>query len=118
MAVKSVRTQTIVFSGDVVGTEISTAATNTNAGGVVELKTITGAAFQAFTVPTFGAVPPSCTIIPPAGNTASLTLKGVTGDTGFALHLTDPSVVSLASTTTTFGITTGATVTGLRLIWS
>ena len=54
----------------------------------------------------------------PDSRTASLTLKGVTGDTGVALHLTDPTTIALASSVTTFCLTAGGTVTGLRIYWS
>jgi hypothetical protein len=45
-------------------------------------------------------------------------LKGVTGDTGIGLHLTDPSTIALAGSTATFVLTAGNTITGLRLYWS
>ncbi len=58
------------------------------------------------------------TILPPTGNTQTLTLKGVTGDTGVGLHLTDPTSVALASSFTTCCLTAGGTITGLRIYWS
>lgn len=54
-------------------------------------------------------------ILPPAANTVTLTLKGVTGDTGVGLHLTNPSCISLAGLSA-FGITTNGSVT-LDLFW-
>jgi hypothetical protein len=58
------------------------------------------------------------TIVPPASNVVTLTLKGVTGDTGVPLHLTDPTSFAFPSTSTTFVLTTNAIMTGLRLFWS
>lgn len=54
-------------------------------------------------------------LIPPAGNTQTLTLKGVTGDTGIALSLTAPTFLSLTTSPPNFGITAGGTVTGFKL---
>lgn len=68
--------------------------------------------FQAFTVPT-GAT--AVLIIPVAGNAQTLTLKGVTGDTGIALHITNPTVVALGSTPS-IGLTTGGS-TGFTIVW-
>ena len=48
----------------------------------------------------------------------AITLKGVSGDTGVALHLTDPSTIALASSVTSFVLTTGGAITGVRLIWT
>jgi hypothetical protein len=45
-------------------------------------------------------------------------LKGITGDTGVPLHLTDPSTITFAVGATTFGLTAGAALTGIRLYWT
>ncbi|HLK55044.1 MAG TPA: hypothetical protein VKU00_00680 [Chthonomonadaceae bacterium] len=55
---------------------------------------------QAFTGGTFASVtvPANTTgvfIVPQAGNTGAITLKGVTGDTGVALNKTQPSFIAL-----------------------
>lgn len=55
-------------------------------------------------------------ILPPSGNAQTMTLKGVSGDTGIALSLTKPSLVSLASVSS-FVITAGGTISGLILVW-
>ena len=81
--------------------------------GVDYTTTVTtgGAGFNAFTVPTgYTAV----AIIPAAGNAQSLTLKGVTGDTGIALSETQATVLTLA--TATLGITCGGACT-YTLLW-
>lgn len=61
---------------------------------------VDGTIQQSFAVATFGAiaVPTGCTamlIIPPAGNVGTITLKGVTGDTGIALSKVKPTVLAL-----------------------
>lgn len=117
MSVAATRVITIAFSGDVVGTNALSAASNAASAGSVEVKTLSSGA-NTITVPTGGTTPTACTIVPPAANTQTLTLKGVTGDTGVGLHLTDPTSIALASAVTTFCITAGGTVTGLRLYWS
>jgi hypothetical protein len=58
-------------------------------------------------------------ILPPVGNGATITLKGVTGDTGIALAFTGaPTFLSFGSTPpTTFVLTTNSTITNLLLGW-
>jgi hypothetical protein len=117
MSVSASRSQTITYTGDVTGTETVSAATNAASPGSVELKTLTSGA-NTITVPTGGSTPSAVTILPPTGNTVTLTLKGITGDTGVALHLTDPTTIALATTVTTFVLTTSNTLTGIRFYWS
>ena len=117
MAVTATRMTTIVYSGDAVGTETISAASNAASPGQIQLITLSSG-FNTITLPTGGSTVVSCTILPPVGNTQTLTLKGVTGDTGVALHLTDPTTVAFASSVTTFGITAGGTVTGMRLYYT
>jgi hypothetical protein len=117
MAATSTRTITIALSGDVTATEILEAAENTVSPASVEIKTLASGA-NTITAPTGGSTVRAVTIVPPAGNTASITFKGVTGDTGVALHLTDPSSIGLGAGVTAFCLTAGATITGIRLYWS
>lgn len=117
MAVTSTRSQTITFSGDVVGTQTVTAATNAASPGSVEVKTLTTGA-NTITKPTGGATVTAVTILPPTGNTNSITVKGVTGDTGVRIHNTDPTTLALDSSVSTFVLTVGADITGVRLYWS
>lgn len=117
MAVTATRSISVVYSGDVVGTQTKAAADNTVSPGQNDLVTLALGA-NTITVPTGGATAKAVTIVPPAANAVQLTLKGVTGDTGILLHLTDPSSVALAPTQTTFVLNAGAICTGVRLIWS
>ena len=117
MSVSSTRKTTIVYSGDVDGTQEIAAADNANSPGTIGPITITTGS-ATIIVPTGGAVPTAVTIVPPGGNEASITLKGVVGDTGIRLHNTDPTTIALHSSITQFVLTVGADVVGLRLFWS
>lgn len=111
------RKTTIVFSGAVDGTQELEAGINTSSPAVVELKTLSSGA-NTITVPTAGMVPTAVTIVPPTDNETSITLKGVTGDTGVRLHDTDPTTIALNSAVASFCLTAGASITGVRLYWS
>lgn len=114
MAVTSNRIARISFSGDVNAPDLTyAAAQNTASPGMVETKALANG-FNSIAVPTGSK---SVTIIPPSGNTTTLTLKGVTGDTGIGLHLTDPTSIGLATGQATVGITTNGAVT-VRLVWA
>lgn len=117
MSVSSTRSQSIVLTGDVTGTETVSAATNAASPGSITIHSLASGA-NTITVPTGGSTVTAATILPPTGNTQTITLKGVTGDTGVGLHLTDPTTIALASSVTTFCLTAGGTITGLRIYWS
>lgn len=118
MAVTATRSTTIVFSGDVVGTETLSAASNAASPGSVTVQTL-ASGFNSVTVPsTTGVTVVACTVVPPTGNTTAITLKGITGDTGIRLHNTDPSTITIHSDVTAIGLTAGAQITGVRFFWS
>lgn len=117
MATTSTRTTTVVFTGDVTGTETVSAASNAVSPGQLEIKTLASGA-NTITVPTGGSTPTACTIIPPSGNSTSITFKGITGDTGVRLNNTDHTVIALDSSVTTFCLTAGASITGVRFLWT
>lgn len=118
MAVSATRKTTIVFTGDVTGTEIIEAATNAASPGMIEVKSL-ASGLNTITVPTMaGFVPTAVTIKPPTGNATSITLKGVTGDTGIRVHNTDPFTLSLDSSVATFALTTGGIIIGVRFTWT
>lgn len=112
MAVTAARTVSINFTGDISASNTIAAANNAASPAGIESKVLSSGA-NTITPPTGVS---ACTIIPPSGNTVGLTLKGVTGDTGVALHLTDPTTIGLAGTTA-FCLTAASGVT-VRLIWS
>lgn len=117
MSVTSTRFTQITFTEDVTGTEKIVAASNTSSAGSITRHTLAAGA-NTITVPTSGAVPTCATIIPPEANTQSITLKGVTGDTGIRIHNTDHTALAIDSSATTFCLTAAGTVTGLLIIWS
>lgn len=118
MSVTSTRTTTIVYSGDVVGTETIPAAQNGASPGQVEIRTLASGA-NTITVPSVTSiVVTAVTIVPPVGNVTSIILKGVTGDTGIRLHNTDPTTLAIDASSTTFVLTAGASIVGVRLFWS
>lgn len=72
---------------------------------------------NTITVPTGGTtVPIAALIVPPVGNVLILTLKGVAGDTGISLHLTNPSLISLNSVAS-FVLNASAAMAGVRIIF-
>ena|SRR6185369_442012 len=118
MSITSVRTIAITLSGD---EQYSIAdprllATNTNSPGVNELKALTTGS-NTVTVPAAATVPTAVTIIPPTGNTNSMTLKGVSGDTGIVMHKTVPTSIALDTTVSSFVVTCAAPV-NVRFIWT
>lgn len=114
MTVTANRTVVVNLTGDVELSDNFDAAENLASPGAVELLNLSSG-FNTITVrPTATAV----TIIPPALNTTSITLKGVTGDTGIRIHNTDPTTIALHSTVTTIGLTAGAAITGVRFLWT
>jgi hypothetical protein len=117
MATTSNRQTIITDSGDVSYSQTINAAANPLSPAKNDYVDLALGA-NTITPPTAGGTTPtSVTIIPPAGNAQTLTLKGVTGDTGVLLHKTDPTTIALGGTGT-FVLTAGAIITGVRLLWS
>jgi hypothetical protein len=117
MALSSARRITVVDTGDFELAEVFSAADNDDAPGAIDMLTLASGA-NTVNVPGGGSTVTGATIIPPAGNTQSIVLKGVTGDTGIRLHDTDPTSIALDSSVTSFVLTAGGTVTGLRILWT
>lgn len=115
MAVASTRIIGIGFTGDIDAPNLSfNAAENASSPGEIETAVLTTGANTI--TPPVGAK--AVTIIPPAANTVTMQLKGITGDTGIRLHLTDPSSIALdIASTASFVITVSGALT-LRMIWS
>jgi len=117
MATTSIRTISISFTGDVSAVVPANEANNALSPGKIDIVTLVIGA-NTITPPTGGSTPVACTIIPPTSNTATITLKGVTGDTGVVLHKTHSTTIALNSPTSTFVLTVSAEIIGVRLIWS
>ena len=94
------------------------AASNAASPGQTEIKTLASGANTITPPPSTSATVTGVTIIPPVGNTHLMTLKGVSGDTGIPLHLTDPSSFGVDSTLSTFVINAAAQIAGVRFIWT
>ena len=90
------------------------AANNTAAPGEIRVQTLASGA-NTITPPT-GAT--GAVLVPPSGNSTSITFKGVTGDTGLRLHNTNPTFITLNAATDTFVLTTGAAITSFRIVWT
>lgn len=117
MAVTSQRLETITYAGDINITVPVQAAANSASPGQIDLVTLSSGN-TTINIPTGGSTPKACIIIPPSGNANTLTLKGVAGDTGILLHKTDPTTIAIDTGVTSFVLNAGATITGVRLVWS
>jgi len=87
---------------------------NTASGGSITDQTLT-AGTNTVSVPVGGTYK-GVIILPPSGNTNALTLRGVGGDTGVGLHLTDPTVLGISTSVTSFVINAGAS-TLTEFLW-
>lgn len=55
-------------------------------------------------------------VAPPSANTIAMTLKGASGDTGVALHPTNPSQIAVHTSTSAFLISAGGTISNVEII--
>ena len=118
MAVTSSRSISVQFSGDVTEGLIQSALDNITSPGMNVIQTLVSGD-NTITAPVVsGIVVTGLTIIPPSGNSNLMTLKGIIGDTGISLHLTDPTSIALAPAFTSLVINAAGTTIGVRLIWS
>jgi len=117
MSTVSARTTVITFTGDVTASLTQSSGQNLASPGDIDYVNLASGA-NTITLPPTTVTTVAVTIVPPAGNTVALTLKGVAGDSGVGLHLTDPSTVALAASVTSFVLNAASAVTGVRLIWS
>lgn len=117
MSVTAQRSIHIQLTGDIEAAESYVAAVNTTSPGQIEVKQLVSGT-NTITPPTSAVTARACTILPPASNTLAITLKGIGGDTGVALHPTDPTTIALNSTTGTFVLSVTTTINGTRLIWT
>jgi len=120
MAAASTRNIVITFTGDIQYNQTFSAGSNATAPGDIDVVTL-AVGNNTITVPNIAAlaVGKGCTIVPPAGNVNTITLKGVGGDTGISLHKTDPTSITFDSPPpANFVLTAGAQIDGVRLIWT
>jgi hypothetical protein len=118
MSTTSSVTLQVEFSGDNVENIIQSALDNTVSPGMNVIQSLVLGA-NTITAPVVtGIVVTGLTIIPPSGNTNLITLKGIAGDTGVPLHLTNPSHIPLNTTFVSLVLNAAAAIVGVRLIWS
>ena len=118
MAVQSTRKTVITLTGSVTGTDTLEAATNVASPGAITIQALASGA-NTITVPaSTGVTVTAATVVPPLGNTVSITLKGVTGDTGIRIHDTDPTTIAIDDSVTNFVLTAGDAIQGVRIFWT
>lgn len=119
MSITATRTVTVGFSGDIAyGPQPFSALDNLVSPGQTDLTSFVSGA-NTITAPVVsGVVVTGLTIIPPAGNTTAMTMKGVSGDSGFPIHKTDPTSIGIDTGFTSLIISAASTITGVRVIWS
>jgi hypothetical protein len=101
--------------GDVADLELS----NVNSPGAVQLLNLSSGAntINATNCPALASAG-MVIIVPPVANTNGITLKGASADTGIQLSLTSPSVITFpTSPQSSFVLTAGGSISGLKLIW-
>lgn len=117
MSVTSTRTDSVTFTGDIQAVLPFSAAANASSPADIQVYTLNSGA-NTITLPTGGFTPKAAIIVPPSGNLQTLTLKGISGDTGVVLSKTDPAVISFdTSPPANIVLTAGGTITGLRIVW-
>lgn len=121
MAISSTRQTIIQYTGDLVAGFVLDAAVNEVSTGVVNLLDLASGnnTIPVFTTgPTSEILPTSVTIVPPADNEETITLKGVNGDTGVKLHPTDPTTIALDPSVASFVLNVTGDVLGVRFYWA
>lgn len=118
MPVTSTRKVVISFAEDYAANFSLAAADNEASPGGVSVYTLAAGA-NTITLPTDDTTVTGATIVPPSDNTQTLTLKGVTGDTGVSISPTDPTSIAFSTVPpASFVLTAGAEIAGLRIIWT
>jgi hypothetical protein len=104
--------------GDVDFTDEFAAPENTSSPCSVQILDL-ASGFNTITVPVGGAFQVTGLTIIPSSLAAAviLTLKGVTGDTGFRISSTAPTSLGI-SNPATIGITASGAVANMRFIWT
>ena len=119
MATASVSTILITFTGDAPNTISVTGLSNALSPAETQILSLSAGA-NTITAPAVTGIAATAAvlIIPPAGNIVTITLKGVTGDTGVPLNPNYPSLIAVPNPTGTFVLTAGAGgILGVRLVW-
>lgn len=118
MAISSTRQTNIQYSGDLEAGFLLNAAVNAESPGEVWPYDLTAGDNAIYRNINSNSVATSVTIVPPAGNEATITLKGANGDTGVKLHSTDPTTLALAEDFDHFVLTVSDNIIGMRFYWA
>lgn len=115
MAKTVVTSTTVSLSGDGWGGAPLFSESVSNLSGSTPDSVLLAGGFNSIPVP---ATALGVTIVPPPGSVVTLTLKGITGDTGIPIDpINSTRLKFIAGQNATFGITASAPVT-VGLIWS
>ena len=117
MSTACTRVTTLTYTGDVTATLTVPALQNPASPGAIDLVNLAVGA-NTIPVPVATATTVAVTILPPPGNTHAILLKALPGDTGLALHVTDPTTLALAPTVTSFVLEVATAIPGVRFFWS
>lgn len=118
MSITAVVKNYVTFTGDEDSELVVSSGTLSDSPCMNELKTLT-TGNNTITLPVVtGFTVHGVVIIPPTGNTIQPTLKGVNGDTGFAINGSRASVINFGTTLPlTFVLNVSAGIAGVRLVW-
>ena len=118
MAATSTRAIAITYANDVVGSENLAAAQNTNSPASITIHSLTTNT-NTIVVPTGGSSVAAATIVPPFGNTQTITLKGTTSDAGIVIASSNPTSLAFGTTPpTNIILDAGDVIEGLRIFWT
>lgn len=118
MAVTAKRSIVTNFAGDISLNTTQRAGDNATSLAEAQILDLAGGDNTVTAPASSGSTLAGVTIMPPAGNTEAITLKGAGGDTGIALHKTDPTSLGLDPGVTSFILNAAGAVVGLRLLWT
>jgi hypothetical protein len=117
MATISSRVVQLTFSGDFNQPSVNYAALdNTASPGQTDLVNLILGDNTVVVPP--GTTPTALNIIWPSGNAVQVTLKGISGDSGIPLHISDPVSLTLGTGFSSLILSAAAAITGVRLIWT
>ena len=120
MSITSNITVTITQTGDIEANYSSEAVPNTAASGAISNLVLTSGT-NTVTCPSTTVFQVRAALIkPPDDNTATITLKGVSGDTGILINPVNPTLLTFdtTATTTSFVLVASTTINAVQVIWS
>lgn len=117
--ITSNRLSSVTFTGDINTTIAYNTSENDGSPGAISILTL-AIGNNTIALPTGGSTPVSATIVPPEGNLATITLKGVNGDTGVRINPTDPTILTFDpdALPASFVLTASAEIIGLTIVWA